>query len=333
MQSIYKDLKSVEKSFEGCIRFEKVSKAIFTLCLMALFIASPGCSIKKMAANKLGDAMAKGGNTFASEEDTELVRAAAPFSLKLMETILAETPRHQGLLLATSRNFSEFAYAFVQMDADEMESKDLATANAMRDRAIRLYLRARQYGIRSLEVKHPDFEKKLRQNPKQALKACKKNDVPQLYWTSLAWAAAISLSKDNPDLIADLFYVEEMVDRILELDPDFGEGAVYSFLINFESARRNTPGDPIPRAQKAFDRAMELSHGCLAGPLVSYAEVVCVKKQNLAEFKSTLQKALDLDPKIHPEYQLENLIYQRRARWLLSRTEDLFLVEQKEEKP
>ena len=29
-------------------------------------------------------------------------------------------------------------------------------------------------------------------------------DVPLMYWTAVSWAAAISLSKDNPDLIADL---------------------------------------------------------------------------------------------------------------------------------
>jgi len=78
-----------------------------------------GCSVKKMAVNKLGNALAAGGSTFASDDDPELVRAAVPFSLKLMESLLAESPKHKGLLFATASGFTQFAYAFVQQDADE----------------------------------------------------------------------------------------------------------------------------------------------------------------------------------------------------------------------
>jgi len=42
--------------------------------------------------------------------------------------LLAETPRHGGLLLAASRGFTQYAYAFIQEDADEMESRDLVAA-------------------------------------------------------------------------------------------------------------------------------------------------------------------------------------------------------------
>ena len=128
----------------------------------------------------------------------------SPFSLKLMEGLLNENPRHEGLLLATSSGFTEYAYAFVQQDADEMEDKDLAAAEEMRGRARRLYLRARNYGLRGLEVRHQGFEKALRAEPKQAVRVATVKDVPLLYWTALSWAGAISLSKDNPDLIGDM---------------------------------------------------------------------------------------------------------------------------------
>jgi len=58
-----------------------------------------GCSIKRLAVNKVGNALAGGGTTFASDDDPELVKAAVPFSLKLMESLLAENPRHEKLLL------------------------------------------------------------------------------------------------------------------------------------------------------------------------------------------------------------------------------------------
>ena len=42
-------------------------------------------------------------------------------------------------------------------------------------------------------------------------------------------------------------------------------------------------------------------------------------------FESLLHKALAVDPDARPEWRLQNLIVQKRARWLLSRAEDLFV--------
>jgi hypothetical protein len=136
--------------------------------LVALFVAlaaAPGCSIKKLAVNKLGDALAGGGTTFAADDDPELIRSAVPFSLKLMESLLSESPKHKGLLFATSSGFTQYGYAFVQLDADEIESKDFAAAEVMRARAKRLYLRARNYGLRGLEVAHRGFTNHLAAKP------------------------------------------------------------------------------------------------------------------------------------------------------------------------
>ena len=78
------------------------------LCLTTLCLAmlGAGCSVKRMAVNKVGDALAGGGTTFASDDDPELVKAAVPFSLKLMESLLAENPHHQKLLLAACSGFT-----------------------------------------------------------------------------------------------------------------------------------------------------------------------------------------------------------------------------------
>jgi predicted anti-sigma-YlaC factor YlaD len=294
--------------------------------LACLGLAMSGCAtVNRIAVNKLGDALAGGGTVFASDDDPELVKAASPFSLKLMESLLAESPRHAGLLLAATSGFTQYAYAFVQEDADELEGTDLAAASAMRARARRLYLRARDYGLRGLEVAHTGLPDALRKNPRAAVAAATKADVPLLYWTAAAWASAISLSKDNPDLIADLPVVEAMMDRALALDESFNFGAIHSFLITYEPGRPGGEGDPAARARKHFDRALELSASQEAGPFVSLAESVDVPKQDAAEFRALLARALAVNPDAHSETRLVNLVMQRRARWLLAHIDDLFL--------
>jgi len=301
-----------------------ISKIVW-LMMVGLAVVGSGCSVRRMAVNKVGDALAGGGTTFASDDDPELVKAAVPFSLKLMESLLSESPRHEGLLLAAASGFTQYAYAFVQEDADEMEDKDLAMAEEMRGRARRLYLRARNYGLRGLEVRHKGFEKALRADPKQAVGVATVKDVPLLYWTAVSWAGAVSLSKDNPDLIADMPIVDAMMDRALALDEAFGEGAIHTYLITYEMSRPGGTGDPAARSRQHFERALALSKGLQAGPMVSFAEAVCVQKQDLKQFESLLQQALAINPDAKPESRLVNLVMQRRAKWLLSRTDQLFL--------
>lgn len=292
--------------------------------VLALALVS-GCSIKRMAINKLGDALAGGGTAFASDDDPELVKAAVPFSLKLIESLLAESPRHRGLLLAACSGFTQYSFAFVNQEADEKADTDMAGADVLRARAKRLYLRARNYGLRGLEVRHSNFEQTLRKNPKTAVQVAVPRDVPFLFWTAAAWGAAISISKDDPALVSDQVIVEALIDRALELDEDFDHGAIHGFLISYEMARQGAPGDAAERARKHFDRALELSQGKLASPLVSLAESVAVEKQDKAGFQRLLNRALAINPDAAPESRLQNLVAQRRARWLLGRVDELFL--------
>jgi len=70
---------------------------------------------------------------------------------------------------------------------------------------------------------------------------------------------------------------------------------------------------------------LALSGGQQAGPMVSFAEAVCVQTQDLKQFDSLLHQALAINPELKPEWRLANLVMQRRAKWLLSRTDQLFL--------
>ncbi len=95
-------------------------------------------------------------------------------------------------------------------------------------------------------------------------------DVPLIYWTAISWGAAISVSKDDPEMIADQPIVEALIDRALELDPDYDFGAIHNFLISYEAVRRTASGDFAPRSGKHFERAVELTSGterfALCGP-------------------------------------------------------------------
>ena len=295
------------------------------LCLVLLAAWLSGCtSLHHYASDRAADVLARSGSGFSGDDDPELIRAAAPFSLKLMESVLQESPRHAGLLTASAAGFTEYAYAFVQQDADELEMRDLAAAVAMRQRARALYTRARGYGVRALETRHAHFGEQLRRSPELAVRELGPGEAAALYWTAAAWAASISLDKDSPDALAELPLVEALLNRLTSLDADYGDGALDSLLMSYENGR---PGarDPQTAIRRHFERAVHLSGGQKAAPYVGFAETACVRAQDRAKFITTLQQALAIDPAARPEWRLENRVMQRRARWLLTQTDQLFL--------
>ncbi len=283
-----------------------------------------GCSVRRMAVNSVGNALAEGGATWSSDDDPELIRDAMPFALKTTESLLAESPRHKGLLLSAVSGFTQYAYAFVQNEADYIEDSDLATAIAMRRRARRLYRRAQAYGIRGLEVDHPGLGAALVADPVGALAPVTRDEVPLLYWTAAAWGSEISLAKDDPDLAVELPLAAALIDRARELDPSWGLGAIWDFTISYES-RPAAAGGSVDRALAAFDEAMRLADGRRVSPLVSLAENVAVATQDRAMFTSLLERALAVDADTTGDQRLANLIAQKRARWLLEHADDLFI--------
>lgn len=288
--------------------------------------AATGCAtVKRVAINKLGDSLADTGTTYAADDDPELVGQALPFGLKLVESLLAQSPKHQGLLFAAASGFTQYGYVYVQQEADMAASVDVERAAAARLRARRLYLRARDYGLRALDGRYCTFSRDVRRDPKTAVRVAKVPDVPLLYWTAAAWGSAISVSKDDPDLIAEQPMVEALIDRAFALDPDFDSGAIHGFLIAYESARQGASGDPNARARWHFDRAVALTKGQLAAPFVSFAESISVADQDRAEFRMLLTRALAIDPNARPEWRLQNVVTQRRARWLAAHEDDLFI--------
>lgn len=295
--------------------------------LLALALMWTGCSVQHLAVRTFANALAGGTDVYASDDDPELVGAALPFGLKTMEGLLARDPQNPALLLAAASGFTQYAYAYVQQEADFVEGSDLARATELRARARRLYLRALGYGWRGLEVGAPGLRARLQADPgaaEQALAGLGKDQVPLLYWTAAAWAAAIALAKDEAELSADLTVVEAMMRRALALDETYGQGAIHDFFLVYEGSRLSVGGS-AERAREHFARAMAIAHNQRAAPLVSLAETVAVAAQDRAEFERLLSQALAIDADAVPAQRLANLISQRRARWLLARADELFI--------
>ena len=253
---------------------------------------------------------------YLSEEDPELVRDSLPFLLKTIESIIEAEPARQDVLLFANTGFVLYANAFLQADAAIAEWDDYDLALELNERARRMYLRARDYGLRNVEVDHPGITARLRSDPERAVTVFEAEDVESVYYLGGAWMLAISLGLDRPALVADLPAARALLDRALELDESFERGALHSAFVTLESVGE-TMGGSYVRAREHFDRAVELSDGQDAGPYLALAAGVSVAEENREEFRELLETAIAIDPDEAPANRLLNLIAQKRARVLL----------------
>jgi len=309
-------------------RFRTIVSATRPHLALALLIATTlsltACSVQKFAVRKVADSLTRGPDVYGTDDDPELVRDALPFGLKTMESLLAALPTHQGLLLTLCKGYTSYAFAFVQSEGDLLVNSDYARSQRLHERALKLDLRARDYGLRGLEARYPGIERGLKLDPAAATARIGRRDVPMLYWTAAAWGSAIALGKDRPELLADLPAIRALFDRGLALDEGYEGGAFHEALIVLD-ALPAAMGGSEEKARAHFRRAVELSHDARPGPYVILAQSVAVQKQDRAEFRALLGKAMSFDPERDPAQRLVTTVLARQARALLDRQDEFFI--------
>ncbi|MBS1140243.1 MAG: hypothetical protein H6R13_1696 [Proteobacteria bacterium] len=289
------------------------------LSLLLVVLQLGACSPRQMIVGSLADELATQGQ--GSETDLELLRDAAPFHLKLSESILRQDPGHLALTESVAAGFTQYAYAFVAFEAEQIEAKDAKAAERLRQRAARLYERAHRHAMRGLEMATPGFAKALAGAQAKDWPAIRPEQVGLAYWAAASWGGWISLSKDAPDVVADLPLAVRLAQRAWAVDPDWGQGTLTGLLGTFEAAR---PGGSQKEALAYFDQSIAQSGGKSAGALLAKAEAYAQPAGDREQFESLLRQALAIRDEAGSPQALQNEVMRRRARWLLDKSDDLF---------
>jgi hypothetical protein len=291
--------------------------------VLTLTLTSIGCSPATMGINRMANALSATTSAFGRDDDPEFVRMGAPSTLKMVEMMLDDQPVHQGLLLTACSGYTQYAYAFLQIESEVTEPADAAVAAELKQRAARMYERARGYCLRALELRVPKAGASLSKDSKGTLAAAARADVPILYWTAAAWGGSLAVAEKPVLRLGELAIVRALFSRALELDEAWEGGTIHEAVISLEALPAMLGGSAV-RARTHFSRAVELSQGQSAFAYVTFAGSVSVAAKDRAEFERLLRQAIAIDVSQRPAIRLANLIAQKRARFLLSRARSLF---------
>jgi hypothetical protein len=297
--------------------FRRSAFQIFITLLVAALLTA--CSPRQMVVGSIADELAAQGQ--ASENDLDLARDASAFYLKLSESVLRSDPGHRGLAEAVAGGFTQYAYAFVAFEADRIEAKDAKAAERLRRRAAQLYRRAHRHAMAALEKESPGFADALNSPPTADQPKLTPAQVGLAYWAAASWGGWISLSKDDPDVVADLPQAVRLTQLAWQADPAWGQGALTGLLATFEASR---PGGSQQQALAWYDQAIAQGGANNAGALVGKAEGYAQPAGDRALFESLLRQAVAIKDAPDSPQALQNEVMRRRAAWLLEQAPDLF---------
>lgn len=250
--------------------------------------------------------------------DYEVAQSAAQAGIATIEGLRYLAPENEDALFMLTRAWAGLSFGFTE---DAMERAEDADGTGPdwdyhKRRAEAGYDRAIWYGMKLVEKKAPGF-KDATKNVSTMTEYWKqfedKEDAELLFWLGNAWLARAGVSKEKPELVSEVFIGVTMVERSVELDPDFMMGTGFVLLGAYHA---RTPMAELDEAKQLFDKAISMSEGKLLLPKVQLAiRYYCNKgdKENYEKLLNEVIAAGDGEP-----YQrLPNTIAKRKAfRWL-----------------
>ncbi|MEM9531112.1 MAG: TRAP transporter TatT component family protein [Pseudomonadota bacterium] len=269
----------------------------------------PGCSkIVSSATNSFAGALSAG---ILNQDDLETVRDGAPAYLLLVDGFIAENPDNEALLLAGADLYGSYAGAFV----DDAE------------RSQRLAARAVHYARRALCGRNPALCEQLDasfESFESALdESTEAEQLNALYGLGSAWATSIQLNSGDWNAIASIPKVEALMEKVIELDPEFQRGWPHLYMGVVTSQLPPAYGGKPEVGQGHFEAALKQSERRNLMVQVLYASEYArlVFDQELHD--RLLDEVLAAEPE-EPNLTLINTIAQKRAKELREQGSDYF---------
>ncbi|HSR35803.1 MAG TPA: TRAP transporter TatT component family protein [Desulfurivibrionaceae bacterium] len=278
----------------------------FTLPLALLLLAQAGCTSLLVQS-----AVAPAVDNLQYQSDLELVCDGAPAYLLMLDSLLVKEPGNQALLMAATQGYS--AYAAVMEECGRPE------------RSTALAEKARGYGAALLAGLGADLAISAPgESFARALAALDRNAAPQLFWGGYGLAIWVKYQAGSPAALALLPRLEQMMQRVVVLDPALFHGAAHTFLGTYYGARPLIVGGDPAKSKQHFEQALALGNRDFLLTQVAYAETYARQTFDRELYEKLLREVLAYPMAKRPGLTLSNTLAQRKARRLLDQVERIF---------
>lgn len=184
-------------------------------------------------------------------------------------------------------------------------------------RAKRFYFKGMISGIKTLSSGGDNIAEMPLPKVEKHLKGYSKTAAANLFWTAFAWGSFINMNRDDIAVTADLPRVQALVDRVIEVDPEFMCGVAHAFKGALLVANPFLTGSKPEVAKPYFEKAIGMCDGNFLMAKVMFAEWYQKAIGDKAGFKETLEGVIAADGSKLPPHRLANELAKERAELLL----------------
>jgi hypothetical protein len=240
------------------------------------------------------------------QTDLELVCEGAPAYLLMIDSLLVDNPENRRLLLTATQSYSSYTTALAACGRTE--------------RAALLSKKAKNYAFVLLNgCLHLAAEKgSSLDDLHAALASCSRSDVPSLFWGGYGWALWLQYQAGAPASLAALVKVEQIMQRILQLDEGYYHGAAHLFLGSYYGSRPEMLCGKPAASRTHFERALELGDHQFLAAQVAFAETYARTVFDRELFEQLLREVMDFPLESRPDFALANQVAKKKAGQLLA---------------
>lgn len=285
---------------------EPVQKYILVTTLV--LVVGTGCA--NMLYSATSNMASNLSHAMLNHDDLDTIKGAAPAYLLMADGLLQDYPNDIELLTAASQMYNAYANVFVSEP----------------QRAKRLTQRAFEYAERAACLQSSfacNGQKQSFINFESNLQELTKDDVPVFFTLGASWASWIQARSDDWNAIADLPRVTAIMQRIIELDETYEQGAAHLYLAVADTMLPTSLGGKPEIGRQHFEDAIRLSHGRNLMVKVLYARQYARLVFNRELYVSLLTDVINADP-VAPDLTLINMVAQQQAKQLLADTDKYF---------
>jgi len=295
-----------------------------TAILLLAITSRLGCT--KFIANSSSGLFRRAQPAIEQHWDYEMAGSAAPVGIIQLEGILHIVPKNSELLILTIGAYLGYALGWVE---DELEQADAADdfdrVLHLRSRARGMYTRAWELGRRLLNVHAKGFDAAAAGGVDSLSQWLEDNfheedDAEVLLLAAQAWAQHIIFNAHDITLITDIPLAKVMLERSVELGPEFYfmQGKVVLAVV----ASQELPPD-MDKSKALFEEVLAGTERHSLIVQVTMARFYAVADGDYELFRDLLQEVIDAGD-VLPEARLMNVIARRRAERYLSRAPYFF---------
>jgi hypothetical protein len=293
-------------------------KILVLIALIACYFSLMGCSTTGMFNSFLVSALsgdADSGSSIFESENYQLLEASLPPFILLVENAAAGSPDDDELLAKATELNVFYAMSFLQEKDPEWASLH--------------YKQAKKHAWKVMKLRYDIREKDIVGQPESnidyLLRKFDKESAPDLLWLGLSWGLWINLNKDDSSAVAEFTYVRKIMERVLELIPNYQNGLPHLFFGSYYSSSQAMGGSP-EKAKEHFDAVLKLTNGEYLTAKVMYATNYACAIQDRALYQHLLEEVINAPESKNKSYRMGNAMAKKQAKIALDKIDEYFLA-------